>query len=155
MGIETALFIGFQALSAVSSIKQSKAQAKAVIAEGNIAAANKAKEVQLKAARLQSSFLTSGLTLEGTPMSVIESTFDTGIEDIQQIRSNYGNQAKNIISAGRSEALGKLASGAQGLDFSGMASSGTFNPITSNLPVGKYGGGYGYYGDAGRIDWYK
>jgi len=135
-GATTAIMIGFTALSAVSSIQQGNAQAKATIAEGNLVAKNKAQEVQLKAARQQSSFLTSGLTLEGTPMSVIESTFNTGIEDINQIRSNYGAQAKNQIAAGRSAALGKIAVGMKGIDFGSIASSGSFNPITSNLPVG-------------------
>lgn len=123
MGIETALIVGMNALSAVGSIQQSKAQAKAAVQEGNIAAQNKAKETKLKAASLQTSFLNSGLTLEGTPMSVIEDTFNTGMQDINQIKSNYDNKAKNIISAGRTEALGKLASGMSGMDFGGMGSS--------------------------------
>lgn len=155
MGLETALIVGFTALQAVGSIQQSKAQAKAVVQQANINMQNKAKETMLKAARVQSSFLTSGLTLEGTPMAVIEDTFNTGLQDLNQIRSNANTEAKNIISAGRSEALGKLASGFSGMDFGSMASSGSFNSITSNLPVGKYGGGFGYYGDAGRIDWYR
>ena len=122
-GATTALMIGFTALQAVGSIKQSKAQAQAAIAEGNIAAQNKAKETQLKAARLQSSFLSSGLTLEGTPQSVIDDTFNTGLTDLGQIKSNYDNKAKNIISAGRTEALGKLASGFSGVDWGGVGSS--------------------------------
>lgn len=123
MGLETALIIGFTALQAAGSIKQSKAQAKAAIAEGNIAAENKAKETKLKAARLQSSFLSSGLTLEGTPQSVIDDTFNVGLTDLGQIKSNYDNKAKSIISAGRTEALGKLASGFSGMDWSGVGSS--------------------------------
>jgi hypothetical protein len=122
-GATTALMIGFTALQAVGSIQQSKAQAKAAIAEGNIAAQNKAKETQIKAARLQSSFLSSGLTLEGTPQNVIDDTFNVGLTDLGQIKSNYDNKAKSIISAGRTEALGKLASGFSGMGWSGGGSS--------------------------------
>jgi hypothetical protein len=125
-GATTAVAIGFAALSAVSSISAANSQAKATIAEGNLATQNKAKEVALKAARQKSSFLTSGLTLEGTPMSVIENTFNTGIEDIKALGSNYNSQSKNIMAQGRTKALSSFASLGTGMSMSG---SGMFSGI--------------------------
>lgn len=150
MGLETALMIGFSALQAVSTIGAAKDQAKDTIAEGKMVAENKARETRLKADRARSSFLSSGITLEGTPMSALDDIYDTGLADIGQIGKNYSTQANNQLKAGRSEALGQFASG-----FSGMSlESSAFNPITSNLPMGKFGGGYGYYGSSStRIDW--
>jgi len=67
----TLAIIGLTALSAVSQIKQSEREAEAIAEQGTLAAKSKAKETKLRAARAQSSFITSGLTLEGTPMAAI------------------------------------------------------------------------------------
>lgn len=114
MGIETVLILGLAAMQADSAIRQSESQANAAIDQGNIDSREKAKEVKFRAARQQASFLNSGLTLEGTPMSVIQGTFSTGIEDVSQIGTNANRTAKNIISSGRTQALGSLAQGAIG-----------------------------------------
>lgn len=119
MGLETVALI-LSGISAVSSIVNANAEADAAIKEGNIVAANKAKETQLKAARLQSSFLSSGLTLEGTPSAAVGGVFRTGLEDIAQIRSNYNTKAKNIRSAGRTAALGTLATAFVGMDSAAL-----------------------------------
>lgn len=106
----TAIFVGLSAVSAVSQVSAAKQQAKSTIAEGNIVAANKAKEVARKTASQRVSFLNSGLTLEGTPMNAMESTFNTGLEDIGQISQNYNRTAKGQIAAGRSAAISTMAS---------------------------------------------
>lgn len=116
----TAAYLAFSAFSAASQVSTAKKAAKATIAEGDIVASNKAKEVARKAAGQRVSFLNSGITLEGTPMNVIESTFNTGLEDINQIRSNYDTKAKNQISAGRTAAINSLASGFAGASIPGM-----------------------------------
>lgn len=133
MGIETAILIGLSAVSAVGEIQNSKNQAKQIVAEGNIAAQNKAKETQLKAARIQNSFLSSGLTLDGTPNSVISGAYDTGIQDIEQIRSNYSSRAKNALSEGRTAALSSLAGGFAGASFGGSMGD-LFTSGASYLP---------------------
>lgn len=133
MGLETALFIGLNLFSAASQQSAAKKQAKATIAEGNIVAANKAKEVARRAAAQQVSFLNSGLTLEGTPMNVIESTFNTGLEDINQIGANYNTAAKNQISAGRSAALSTLASSFSSVAMPSIGGSSAFNGITQPI----------------------
>lgn len=129
MGIETIVLLGLTGLSTMNSINSSEKEAKATIAEGNIAASNKSKETRAKAARLSSSFLNSGLTLEGTPMSTIENTYNTGLEDINQISSNYNNKAKSIISKGRSSALSSFASGIMGM---GLFESGGISSMFSS-----------------------
>jgi hypothetical protein len=125
MGIETAILIGGSIFKAVQSIKTANDQAEAQVEEGEIAAENKRKEVRQKAARQQLSFLNSGLTLDGTPRAVIQGTFDTGLEDINQILNNTDTRAKNTVKAGRSEAIGNLVSGATSAGFGAGSFSGS------------------------------
>lgn len=127
----TAAYIGFSVLKGASEMSQSRREAKAIIAEGNIAASNKAKEVARKAASQQVSFLNSGLTLEGTPMNIIDSTFNTGLEDINQTLSNYNTAAKNKISGGRTAFIGSLASGFTGASIA--PSIGSWGDIGSTI----------------------
>lgn len=129
MGLETILILGFAALQANAAISQSESEADAVIGQANYNAENKSKETRLRAARQQVSFLNSGLTLDGTPMAAINNTFDIGIADINQITSNAETQAKNVLRAGRMEALSTLGSAAMGASFGGgdmFSGSGTF-----------------------------
>jgi len=128
MGIETVIIAGLTAASAYSSLDKSRKDAKSIVREGELVAANKAKETNYKAAKLTSSFLNSGLTLEGTPMNVLDSVFNTGMDDIGQIRNNYNTKSKNTIAAGRTEAIKSIAQGAMsygaGGGFGGGGSSG-------------------------------
>ncbi len=110
----TLAIIGLTALQTVSQLKQSERAAETAIAQGELDAKTKAKETKLRAVRAQSSFLTSGLTLEGTPMAAIQDIFKTGLEDVEQISTNANRRSKNIISSGRTQALGTLASGVSG-----------------------------------------
>ena len=128
MGLETIAILGLSLFKANAAIKQSEREAQAVAEQGTLQAKEKGKETRLRAARVQSSFLTSGLTLEGTPMAAIQSTFSTGLEDINQITENANKRSKNIISSGRTAALTELASGIAG-GFGGgdiFSGSGTF-----------------------------
>lgn len=120
----TAIFIGLSVFKAANEMKNAKSAAKATVAEGEIVARNKAQEVMRKTASQKVSFLNSGLTLEGTPMNVIESTFNTGLEDINQISGNYNTKAKNQINAGRSAAIESLGSGFSNAAMPGMGNVG-------------------------------
>ena len=164
MGIETIAIIGLSLFQAKASMDAAEDQAQAGIDQANIQSENKAKEVRIKAARQRSSFLNSGLTLEGTPLSAINSTFNSGIADINQITSNANKSSKNLISNARTEAITSLATTAIGTGFgsgnpfasgnSGSANGG-FNAITSNpsFGMGEYGKGFSNYSDGTRIDW--
>jgi hypothetical protein len=127
----TAVVVGLSAVSAMSSISEAKRQAKATIKEGNINLANKAKEVRARTAAQQVSFLQSGLTLEGTPMGVIDSTFNTGITDLTQMKENYDNKAANQIRQGRTQALSTLAG-----SFGTASFAGGFGDLTGDFGSG-------------------
>lgn len=134
MGIETALFLALSVISASGKMNQAKSAAGQTVANGEIAAKEKAKEVRYKVARQTSSFLNSGLTLEGTPQDVIGDTFDTGLQDIGQIRTNANNQSKNIISSARSEAIGQIAGSFGMAAMSGGSAGSMFETAGSYAP---------------------
>lgn len=114
MGIETALFAAASIAGARATTSAAKSEAKAVVKQGTIAAKNKATETIVGAAKLRSSFLNSGLTLEGTPTAVITGAYTTGLEDINQIADNANTKSKNIVSAARTKAITSLISSAAG-----------------------------------------
>lgn len=134
MGLETAILVGLTGLSAIGQMRAGQDQAKQIVKEGNIAVRNKAQEVQLKTARLQTSFLSSGLTLEGTPNLAIQGAYDVGLQDLRQLRGNYNAKAKNAISSARSAALGTIATAVAGASFSSGAFSDMFSTAGSYMP---------------------
>lgn len=133
MGIETILFAALTGLSAISKMNAAQDQADATVKAGNIAAENEAQKTRLRAASATTSFLQSGLTLEGTPTLAINDIFNTGIKDVNQIRSNANNTAKNQIAAGRSEAISTIAGSFAGADLGGSMGS-MFTTAGSYLP---------------------
>jgi hypothetical protein len=127
MGIETmiALSVGSGIMGAVSANKQAKANADAAVAQGNLELAKMKKQASAlqKATASQvgsqkTSFLSSGLSLEGTPSDVITETYDTGVADLLDLNldmkataNSYNQKSKNYITAGRAEAMNSLVSG--------------------------------------------
>lgn len=155
VGWESLVYAGLTAFKAVSAISNASDQAKAITqnarnqakaaqqnaqfqAQANLDAANlaskeKAKQIRYAAARQTVSFLSSGLTLEGTPEAVIGETYSTGLEDLTQIAKNANTtnsnlinitntnnrnlfssanaEAKSVMAQGRSEAIGAIADG--------------------------------------------
>lgn len=120
MGLETAALIAFTALRAGAAYNEGEAKAKAIAQEGTIKAKNKAQETILASARLKQSFLSSGLTLEGTPMSVINETLFTGREDTLQIVRNANTSSKAAITAGRNAAIAAIGQSFALASFGGM-----------------------------------
>lgn len=112
MGWETLAMAGFQALQATNQMNQGTAAAKATVAEGANQAQNAANDTARATGKLRSSFLSSGLTLEGGPMAAISQAFDVGNTNISRIVSNANTTAKNQINTARSQALATLASAA-------------------------------------------
>lgn len=133
MGWETIVFAALTGIKAVSQMNAAEKQAKNAVREGELVAKEKAKEIRYKVARQTSSFLNSGLTLEGTPQDVIGETFSTGLEDVANIRANYTNKSKDIFSKGRSEAIGTIASGFGNTALAGSAGS-MFETAGSYMP---------------------
>lgn len=124
-----------QTAGAIQSYKNSKKQAKATAEEGALKAAQRDRQTRQLAARQKTSFLNSGISLTGdgdVADVVMQDTYDTGIADINLIKSNYNQQSKNIMSQARSQF------------FSSM---GTM--ILSTAAIGSLGGGAGAAGKAG------
>ncbi|MBQ5784654.1 MAG: hypothetical protein IIW11_06720 [Bacteroidales bacterium] len=123
---------GLQVAKAVSDYNQSKSQARAIREQGKQAAATRAQEIRALAAEQRVSYLASGLELEGTPTSVINDTYNTGLEDIKAINSNTRTQMKNTLKQGQASLLGGLASaGASMYDmYSGLNNADDTLPKT-------------------------
>lgn len=144
MGWETLLVAavgGLQVASAVQEQKQANKQARATIEEGNIAAANKAKEIRAKAARAQVNFLNSGITLEGTPLNALTGVFDSGLEDIKLLSSNYNRAAANQVAAGRTAMLKGFAGA--GMSVLGASSFPSFGATSAGVNSFASGTGFG------------
>ena len=159
MGIETIILGGLSAASAIGSVYGANQQAKALAKQGQVAAQEKAKQVSALMAKQKTSFLSSELELEGTPMSVISSTANTGRADIENMTSNYNTQIKNTQRQGWTNALGSVASmGATmyaGGMFDGLLKGGAETSLTqgggmTSLTTGTTPTNYM---DFGRVDW--
>lgn len=141
--LTTALSTAGDFIKSSQANSNAKNEANAIVAEGNIQAKNKAREIAYKAGTQRVSFLNSGLTLEGTPMNVIDQTFTTGLEDINQIASNYNNKAKGVISAARSKAISSMANSFAGFSLPGGSSNSGFSSIRETSAYALNDMGYG------------
>lgn len=157
MGVETLLFAGMLG-QAYGQISAAKKEAKALVAQGEIEAKNKAKQVKYGAASLTSSFLNSGITLDGSPMAAIMGYYENGLEDINAYRASVNAKSKSVISAGRSKAIGTLMSAAamSAGGFGGMGapeSLGTIGGYQGSIPSAfggvKPSGNWGVTGTGG------
>lgn len=128
IGIETAIIIGLTAASVRSGVMAAKSQSRAVADKAALDAQNLKKATVAKAAKQKVAFLSSGLTLEGTPMGVLEQTFETGIADVKQLVAGANTQSKNIMAQARAKALSQLAGTAASLYGAGA--------FTGTPPVG-------------------
>jgi hypothetical protein len=139
--IGAAIIGGLQVASAIGNYNQAKSQARQTIRQGNQMAENRAKEISRLVAQQRVSYLASGLELDGTPQSVMNDTYNTGLEDIKAIKSNAKTQAKNIIKQGQANLLGGLAqAGASAYSvysgFSAPTSTQVGNTITATTNTG-------------------
>lgn len=123
---------GLQVAKAVSDYNQSKSQARAIREQGKQAAAARAQEIRALAAEQRVSYLASGLELEGTPTSVINDTYNTGLEDIKAINSNTRTQMKNVLKQGQASLLGGLASAGASLYDMQTNTKDDENPFAPN-----------------------
>lgn len=141
MEVMTALMIagvGFGAMKSATELKNARSEAKATIKAGELSAKNKAIQTSALAAQQKSSFLTSGLELEGTPISVISSTYRTGKEDVQQILENANIKSSNIMGKARSGVLTNLMQGA----MTGLSASNALSSLTSSTSTLDFSGNF-------------
>lgn len=137
MGWETLAIVGFQAISGIQGMSAANKQAKAGIQVAEQNAMTTAQNTLRSTGKLTTSFLQSGLTLEGGPMDVLKQAFGQGYTDIGRIKSNADANSKNIVSAARTKALQGLASsaaGAAGAAGLGGAANDLFTTAGSYLP---------------------
>lgn len=171
MGIETVLFAAFTGLKALSTMSAAKDQAKqvkrnaeaqalALRTEGELASKEKAKQIRYNAARQTSSFLSSGLTLEGTPQDVLGETYTTGLEDISNISKGYNTkisntissanaQSKSIMSSARSQVISDIAGSFAGSSFGSNFAKGVQGSV-GNMFNSAYFGDLSNSGNLGR-----
>lgn len=132
MGVEIAIIAtALAAAGTMSKLEAAEDQATAAIREGELKAKEAAKGIAAKAASQKVSFLSSGFTLEGTPSSVLRSTYETGRQDIQQILSNYETQAGSIMSMARAQALQEIAGMESGFSGGDGGITPTFTPTAT------------------------
>lgn len=116
--------LGLTAVKGIMSVKAAQDQARAVGQEAQLNAENAARKTRIKAARAQISFISSGLSLAGTPEVSIENLIFAGQKDVSRIRSNAQRQMKSIVGQARNQALFDLATTAASAAASGAFSGG-------------------------------
>lgn len=119
MGWETLVQVGSAVYDARTANRAARTEARAITDEAAIVAGNKARDTVREAGRLQSSFLSSGLTMEGTPTEVLKRSYQFGLDDINQIAKNANTRSKNIMTKARSQMLEGFTTMAKGVDFGG------------------------------------
>lgn len=99
-------------------------QANVVATEGAIKARERSKQIARLGSQQKTSFLQSGITLQGTPMNVLSDTYKTGREDIDLTKKNYEAKTGSLIAqANQSLKTGRSAYQQSMLD--GVMSVGT------------------------------
>jgi hypothetical protein len=106
-------------MTTAQQISAAKKQAKAITQQGALKAERKKVETFSRAGQQKASFLASGITLEGTPLAVLESTFETGKQDVQAIRKSANVQSRNIMNKAYSDALTNILTTAATSGFGG------------------------------------
>ncbi len=113
-----------------------KKQQQALQQQGTIQARQRAKGIKALAGSQKASFMQSGISLtgEGTTQALLDETYDTGIEDIGQIKSNTKAGVSNVWSKARSGMIGDLTSFAlnTGLSMATMGAGPAINPTSYN-----------------------
>jgi vacuolar-type H+-ATPase subunit H len=134
MGWATAAMAGFSLLQASNTIEQGKAQASAYAQQGTYQAKQIADNTVRKAGTLQTSFLQSGITLDGGAQEVLSQAFGQGTTDINRTIDNANNQSKNIMNQARTKALSSMASMATMAAMGGGSVGGGLTQAGSYLP---------------------
>lgn len=110
MGVGAAIAVAaLGTASAIGKYNQEKSAARWKAKEGQQALENRKKEILQLAAQQKMAYLDAGLDLEGTPQSMIQETYQTGVEDVKALSDSYNQQIKNQIMVARAELVGGIA----------------------------------------------
>jgi hypothetical protein len=130
MGVGAAIAVAaLGTASAIGKYNQEKSAARWKAKEGQQAMENRKKEILQLAAKQKMAYLDAGLDLEGTPQSVIQETYQTGVEDVKAISDSYNQQIKNQIMAARAELVGGIAQAGFSAATTYMAFGGNSVPL--------------------------
>lgn len=94
--------------SAIGQFNQSKSSARAMKRQAEQEISNRKQEILKMAAKQKVSYVSAGLELEGTPQAVIQDTYNTGIDDVNAIKSSYNKAIKNTLTQARAQLLGNI-----------------------------------------------
>ena len=153
-GIATSISLSVASIS--QQRKAAKAQLQAQSMQAKVSSDQRIKQIRRVASQQKASFLSSGISLtgDGTPDAVISETYQTGIEDVENIR-NYGATMGASVSANaRAKMLstyGQLASDVSSFASSAFKGAGTLKAAgTDTINVGGglegMGDSYGNFG---------
>lgn len=142
----------------ISSVKNVKSEAKALQESAEAQIEERQRQAKKLMQEQKTSFLKSGVYFNsGSPLEVINETYDYSLKDINAIIKDTNAQAKNLERQGKtaffSSLIEGIANGAMGFVASGglkgVGASGTggmtannFRSMWQNM-TGKYRGGFG------------
>ena len=141
----------------VSSAKNAKEEAKAVQQNTQAQINERAKAAKKLMQQQKTSFLKSGIYFDsGTPVDVINETYDTSVQDINAMIKDSDTKVDNLMRQGKTAFFGSLlqgsANGAMSYFMGGgntSAISGAASSAKNNFSnwyqniTGKYRGGFG------------
>ena len=125
MGVAAAVIAGGLSIAkGIGDYNQAKSNARTTARAGNIAVENRKKEIQSLIAKQKIGYLQSGVELEGTPQTVLQDTYTTGIKDIKAITGSYNRNIKNQLTQARANLLGSIAK-------AGVSAAQAYNAFSS------------------------
>jgi hypothetical protein len=125
MGMQMMGMVG-EGVGAYQGMEESTRQAKKLIQESEVEAQAQKREDDRFLANQESQYWKSGVTLEGSPLLVLEETRQQGLQSRQNIRSSARAQAETLVRAGKQRLMGALLfpTGAKGMAQSMPVSGG-------------------------------
>lgn len=100
---------GLSVAKGIGDFNASKSNARALKEEGKIKIDQRKKEILQLVAQQKVGYVDSGVEFEGTPQNVMQDSYNTGMEDIEALRTSYNTQIKNAMKKARAGLLGSIA----------------------------------------------
>lgn len=101
---------GLSVAKGVGEFNAAKSGARALKEEGKIKIDQRKKEILQLVAQQKVGYVDSGVEFEGTPQNVMQDSYNTGMEDIEALRTSYNTQIKNAMKKARANLIGSIAS---------------------------------------------
>lgn len=139
VGSITSVSLGLASQSAQK--KAAKRQLEAQAMDTKIKAEQRIKQTRRLAAQNKSSFLASGISLtgDGTADAVISDTYQTGMDDVENIKKFGAVQGENITARARANMIagyGQMVSDVTGYASMGLQGAGSLKSAGGALDIG-------------------